>query len=373
MTHPSPIAPIRLPNLDLLRIVAAVMIVVYHFGYRGPAQAGWTPSAYPEFAGLAQEMWAGVAFFFIISGFVIAWSAEKGDAWSFAVSRAARLYPAFVAAMTLTALGMTALGMTALAPSGVAEFQVTAARYVANLTMFSKVFGQSFMDGAYWSIVVEIIFYGWVALFLALGLFHRRQLTLLACWLALALLNELVLKHGAVQMLFITKQAGWFALGVLAYRAYAAGRAPGLREAALGVAALALCMIDDRAYVGWMQVTLGYAPAWSPAFAAAKIGVMLAALALAVRLPALLPPKVCLALGGLTYPLYLVHQNLGYAVMHGLDPVMGRWGALAGAVVVVTALAWLIHRGVEPAGRRIIMRTGEVVRGRFGALAAQRG
>jgi peptidoglycan/LPS O-acetylase OafA/YrhL len=367
MSHPSASAPIRLPNLDLLRIVAAVMIVVYHFGYRGPAQPGWTPAAFPEIAGFAQEMWAGVAFFFIISGFVIAWSAEKGDAWSFAVSRAARLYPGFLAAMTLTALGMMLL-----APASVAEFQATAARYVANLTMFSKAFGQPFMDGAYWSIVVEIIFYGWVAAFLALELFHRRQLTLLGCWLTLALLNELVLRQGAIQMLFITKQAGWFALGILAYRAFSGHRAPDLREAALGVLAVAACLIDDRAYVGWMQATLGYAPAWSPSFAAAKIAIMLAVLALAVRLPALLPPTVCLALGGLTYPLYLVHQNLGYAMMHGLDPMGGRWAALAGAVVAVTALAWLIHRHVEPAGRRWVVRLGEMLRGRFSGLAAQR-
>lgn len=359
---------IRLPNLDLLRILAAAMIVIYHFGYRGPAQPGWMPSAYPEIAGFAQEMWAGVAFFFIISGFVIAWSAEKGDAWTFAVSRAARLYPAFLAAMTLTAFGMWLI-----APAGVAEFQVSAARYIANLTMVSKAAGQPFMDGAYWSIVVEVIFYGWVAVFLALGLFHRRQLTLLFLWLTLALLNELVLKSGAVQMLFITKQAGWFALGILAYRAFAGSRAPDMREAALGVLAVAACLIDDRAYVGWMQATLGYGEVWSPAFATLKIAAMLALLALAVRLPALIPPQACLALGGLTYPLYLVHQNLGYVLMHRLDPALGRWAALAGAVLIVTALAWLIHRHVEPVGKRLIVRLCDGLRGRFGALAAQRG
>jgi peptidoglycan/LPS O-acetylase OafA/YrhL len=86
----------------------------------------------------------------------------------------------------------------------------------------------------------------------------------------------------------------------------------------------------------------------------------------------LLAPKVCIALGGLTYPLYLLHQNLGYALMHGLDPVAGRWAALAGAVVVATALAWLIHRHVEPAGRGLILRLGDAARGRFGVFSAQR-
>ncbi|MGL4241528.1 MAG: acyltransferase family protein, partial [Beijerinckiaceae bacterium] len=164
----------RLANLDLLRLVAALMIVLFHFGYRGPAAPGWAPSAYPELGWIAQEMWAGVSFFFIISGFVIAWSAEKRDAYGFLVSRAARLYPAFLACMTVTAVGMALL-----APAGVEEFRMTAARWLANLPLVSKALGQPFVDGAYWSIVIEVIFYGWVAVLMALGVFGRRQLTIL--------------------------------------------------------------------------------------------------------------------------------------------------------------------------------------------------
>jgi peptidoglycan/LPS O-acetylase OafA/YrhL len=195
--------PIRLPNLDLLRIAAAVMVVAFHFAFRGPATPGWTPSAYPEVAPYAQEMWAGVSLFFMISGFVIAWSAEKRDAFRFALSRAARLYPAFIVCMTLTAVAMAAL-----APGGVDEFRMTFARWLGNAPLFSKAFGQPFVDGAYWSIVVEAIFYGWVALFLALGLLHRRQLTILSAWLALAFLNEVILRQQGLQVLFVTRHAG---------------------------------------------------------------------------------------------------------------------------------------------------------------------
>ncbi|MBL6431238.1 MAG: hypothetical protein HPM95_08765 [Alphaproteobacteria bacterium] len=35
-------------------------------------------------------------------------------------------------------------------------------QYLANLTMLAPFLGQPFMDGAYWSIVAEIIFYAWV-------------------------------------------------------------------------------------------------------------------------------------------------------------------------------------------------------------------
>jgi peptidoglycan/LPS O-acetylase OafA/YrhL len=349
--------PLRLANLDLLRLAAALMIVAYHYGFRGPAVPGWTPSSFPEVAPLAQELWAGVSFFFIISGFVIAWSAEKGDAFGFALSRAARLYPAFLVCMTVTALGLAVL-----APAGVDEFRMSGARWLANLPLVSKALGQPFVDGAYWSIVIEVIFYGWVTLFLALGVFHKRQLAILAGWLALAFLNELVLRQQGLQYLLVSRHAGYFVLGILTYRTFAAGRMPDLREMALGLVALALCLMDDRLYVTWMQASTGYTPAWSPLFAAVKLAVMLAVLNAAIRLPALLPASWCVTLGGLTYPLYLLHQNLGYVLLHRLDAGLGRWGALAAVTALIIAVAWAVFRFVEPAGRGLIIRAGKGLR-----------
>jgi peptidoglycan/LPS O-acetylase OafA/YrhL len=356
--QPSPTLPHRLPNLDLLRLIAALMVVAFHFCYRGPQTPGWMPASYPVLAPFAAEMWAGVSLFFIISGFVIAWSAENRGAFDFALSRLARLYPAFLACMTLTALGLALL-----APPGVDEFRMSLARWLANLPLFSKVLGQSFVDGAYWSIVVEVVFYAWVALFLALGLFQRRQMALLAGWIALALLNELVLHQSGLRHLFATRHAGYFVLGILAYRAFAAGRWPDLREIALGLFAFGLCLLDDRAYVSWMRMTLDYAPMWSPLFAAGKLAAMLIVLAAAITLPPLLPYGLSLALGGLTYPLYLIHQNLGYVLLHRLDPVYGSTAALALTTAAAISVAWLVHRHVEPVGRSAILGVGRTMGG----------
>jgi peptidoglycan/LPS O-acetylase OafA/YrhL len=352
---------LRLANLDLLRLVAALMIVAFHFGYRGPAAPGWTPVAFPEIAPVAQELWAGVSFFFMISGFVIAWSAQKQDAFGFALSRAARLYPAFLVCMTLTAVGLAAL-----APVGVEEFRMTMARFLANLPLFSKALGQPFVDGAYWSIVIEVIFYGWVTLFLALGIFHKRQIAILGVWLALAFLNEIVLRQQGLQYLLVTRHAGYFVLGILAYRAFAAARWPDAAEVALGLAAFALCLMDDQHYVTWMQATLGYAPSWSPVFAAAKLAVMLVVLNVAIRLPALLRPGWCVILGGITYPLYLLHQNLGYVLMYWFEPALGRWGALAAVIALTIAMAWAVFHFVEPVGRKLMLGWGNALRARAG-------
>ena len=176
----------RLAGLDLLRLLAALGVLAYHYCFRGYAGAPQLVHVgYPELAGTARYGFLGVDLFFIISGFVIAASAQ-GRSWTaFGIARAARLYPAFLVCMTTTAI--------VLAIAGSEVHTVTAVQWVANLIMVPRIVGQPFMDGAYWSIVLEIVFYGWVALFIALGMFERRLLTIIAVWLAIAALNEHVL------------------------------------------------------------------------------------------------------------------------------------------------------------------------------------
>ncbi|WP_454300399.1 acyltransferase family protein [Salana multivorans] len=53
------------------------------------------------------------------------------------------------------------------------------------------------------------------------------------------------------------------------------------------------------------------------------------------------------SLGALTYPLYLTHEYVGWALIEVLHPSLGRWGTLTVAVAGCLGLAWLLHRCVE--------------------------
>lgn len=57
-------------------------------------------------------------------------------------------------------------------------------QFLANLTMAPKLLGEKPVDGAYWTLAVEWVFYLGMALLCALGLTRREQLTiwLLALW-----------------------------------------------------------------------------------------------------------------------------------------------------------------------------------------------
>ncbi|MEJ7665507.1 MAG: hypothetical protein WKG07_41270 [Hymenobacter sp.] len=69
---------------------------------------------------------------------------------------------------------------------------------------------------------------------------------------------------------------------------------------------------------------------------------------LMVRRVFVLPPAPWLVLlGSLTYPLYLIHSNIGYVAYQRLAPFVGRWPLLLLLVSTMLLLAYLIHVLVE--------------------------
>lgn len=352
----------RIASLDWLRLVAALSVVGFHYLFRGAAADGYLATGYPEAAPYALYGYLGVNLFFLISGFVIAWSAE-GRSWSdFALARFARLYPAFLVCMSMTFLVLW-FTMPQWGP-------VTARQFAANLMMFSPALGEEFVDGVYWSIILELIFYGWVTLALMLGMFDRFRLELVAAWLLLCAVNEYVLGSGAIRLLFITEYGPLFAAGILVQTIRARG--PSAEAYVLLAAAFVLSTSMMGLAKEWMQahygvsVPLGALPLANLALFALLIG--------AVRAGTWFrQSRFAFAVGGLTYPLYLLHQNVGYVAIDHLVPVVGRWAAVGIVTVAMILVAWAVWRFVEPPIRRLIVRTGKPLVARLAArpLAAR--
>jgi peptidoglycan/LPS O-acetylase OafA/YrhL len=149
----------RVPALDLLRLVAVLGVVLFHYGFRGPTGLEQTYVALPELAAFARYGFLGVPVFFVISGFVIAYSAEGRTATEFAIARFVRIYPTFVLCMTVTFLAVPLLGGS--------RFQASLGQWTANLVIAAP--GSRYVDSAYWSLVLEAVFYAWVALFIRLA------------------------------------------------------------------------------------------------------------------------------------------------------------------------------------------------------------
>jgi peptidoglycan/LPS O-acetylase OafA/YrhL len=346
----------RLAALDALRFFAAIAVLGFHYFFRGSAEPALLDHSYPEVAGVALYGYLGVSLFFMISGFVIAWSAQARSAPLFALLRFARIYPAFVICMSVSFLVM--------ALAGDKRFAVSVTQWFANLFIFSPAVGYGFVDGVYWSIVLELIFYGWVTLAIATGLFQARPLTLIAGWLILSALNEFVLQSGAIRLLLVTEYSGWFAAGILVHRL----RVTGLATMPLMLFAAAMLLATATSFKMQAWMIEHYAVALSDGhLIAAVVSLFLLFIATVVWGSKLRSSPSLLALGSLTYPLYLLHQNVGYILLNTLSPHLNHWIAAGVVIIGMLALSYAIYRWFEaPVRRWLVTRSNALLMGPTG-------
>lgn len=311
----------RILELDALRGIAALCVVFYHYTTRYGEIYGHTeglPFSFP--AGRY-----GVLLFFMISGFVILMSLEHTQrVWDFMFKRVARLYPTYWVAIALT--------FCAVAVFGLPGRQVSVSDALLNGLMFHPFFNVPDVEGVYWTLLVELIFY-----LLMAGVFAARALPhvewVMGLWLGINALeyhDTLLEIPERIEPWLLPKYAHFFIMGIVFYRLKQCGRSPlryGILAACCGTQVMIYPEVDKH-----IAVLLFMAAFWL--INAGRLG--------AIAIPPLL------ALGTISYPLYLVHQNIGYIVIRALE----SWGAspafsIVAATSLAIALAAAIARYVE--------------------------
>ena len=333
----APMPKHRYNEIDLLRGIACLMVVAFHYLHRGQLDAWLTSAPSPAVESVARYGYYGVHLFFIISGFVIFMSAEGSTTRQFAASRVARLYPAFWIAAPLTAL---VAWLTASL-----FFKVQLSQLLINMTMAPHWFGVDFVDGAYWSIAVELHFYILVGLALSLGCLSRAE-WLIGSWLVVSAINA-VRPTYPLEFWLNAKWAPLFCAGICAYLIRARGRTP--PRIVLFATAYLLAMYYSLAPLIELAPGPAKASRDSPWVVGAAITMFHALFVLIAadrwRVPA---SKLSVWLGLTTYPVYLLHQNIGYMLIESLRDRVEPFGlrvALVFAMIVLAA--WLIVRHVE--------------------------
>lgn len=165
----------RFLELDALRGIAAMMVVFFHLSMGRPEA---------EF-GLKLGT-TGVDLFFIISGFVIFMSLNRvSKSKDFIINRISRLYPTYWCAVTFTFLLI--LCKTLLLKQHFTPIN-NLVNYVGNLTMFQYYLGIPDLDGPYWTMIIEMLFYisililyqfNWLKLLNSLGLIISISIVIL--------------------------------------------------------------------------------------------------------------------------------------------------------------------------------------------------
>lgn len=338
----------HLAGLDILRILSALGVMAFHFCFRAELAGNLPAMDLPHIIKtVASYGYLGVHVFFVISGFVIAYSAEDTTPSQFLAARFARIYPTFVIAMTVTAV------ISVL--SGDPKYSVSPRQYAANLIILAPLFGKPFVDGAYWSIVLEIFFYGWIFLIINLKKFDKI-LSICLAWIIFSFTNEVLIQSLAIHHLFITGYSGFFALGIAIRHL---SRSFSFHGIVLFAVAFAYSLYMEFSRIPPFEAA--YSIQLSKGVVAGCLIASIAALIFLIRINIEgRLQRVAVVLGGATYPQYLSHQNIGYLAIAAVLPHMSAALAviLVSAVVIAGSVIFclLIEQKLRNTVRELLLR-----------------
>jgi peptidoglycan/LPS O-acetylase OafA/YrhL len=333
----------RLYALDGLRLLAALSVAAYHYGGRdgeigkawGASPAVQFPTAHSWFA----YGWAGVQAFFVISGFVICASGWGRSVQSFLASRAARLLPAYWAAVVLVA--------AVLALPGMAFARVSASDFLVNLTMLQMPLGADRVLGVCWTLWAEVRFYVLFALCVVLpGVTRRRVIWFCGGWTLAATLAE-ASREPFLQLVLMPEYASLFIGGIGLYLVHRDRR----DTAAWLIVGFSLLLSQYHTVRDMWHAPndafFSYRP--QPAILLAVVVGFVAVGAVALGFLDRVNWRWLTTAGALTYPFYLVHEHLGWPVVRALHQGLGLPSSLTLALTVALLLlvAWVLHHGVE--------------------------
>ena len=285
----------RFTEIDALRGIAAIIVVLYHYIILYDEKFGHIKENYIEIFSFGHY---GVQLFFIISGFVIYMSVLKVRSTSdFLTKRAIRLYPTYIFAIIVTfaVVGISSLG----------TLKTGAADMLVNLTMFQDFFGFKNVDGVYWSLRVELTFYLLMAMLLVFKL-ERKVMIFTGLWLlvsaAIQLTNGIVDTEmtSLLEKFSMSNYCQMFIIGIMFYYIWQHGNH--LKYTLMIFAAV----VYDFSFEGF---TNGM-------FTLFFIGVFYLILNDKMQW---LKSDTLVYLGALSFPLYLIHQNIGYIIIHKLE------------------------------------------------------
>ncbi|WP_432134640.1 MULTISPECIES: acyltransferase family protein [unclassified Streptomyces] len=339
----------RLRALDGLRLVAALMVCLYHYtGRGGEISDSWHQSPAVKFPTLSQFTTygpLGVQFFFVISGFVIcmsSWGRSMGD---FFRSRVSRLYPAYWAALVLVTVACVVLP--------VVQKPLRSDELLVNLTMLQQPMGVPRVLGVDWTLWVEARFYVLFALFVVWRGVTYRRVVLFCCLWTVAGLFASVADHPLAEELAMPAYAPYFVGGLALYLIHRCGSDPLL----WGIVAVSYLLGQRYAVRGlWHPGAHGDFHRSPYVVQLIVLAAFAAVAAVALGWTGRANWRWLTVAGALTYPFYLIHEHLGWFFVRVLHRRLGldAYPTLAVTVLSMLAIAWLLYRFVEkPFGPRL--------------------
>jgi len=325
--------PQRYSELDALRGIAAIAVVLFHFtyGYDNGLNLISNNKFYFKYGYL------GVHLFFIISGFVIFMTLEKAtNSTSFAISRFSRLFPAYWTAILLTIIITTLLSV---------PFQkniYTIKQVLVNFTMLQFWFKIKDVDGAYWTLAVELTFY--IIMWL---LYITKQLNniqwICTIWLLLSIIfSSFTLPlQNYINVILILKQAPLFCAGIAFFLIKTKGDTVYLHLLVLASIITELLILSDttKDLVPHLIIISLFLVFYLFIFEKLKF----------------LSNAVFVFWGSISYSLYLIHENIGFAIIYWLKKLFdNQLFYISVTSIIIIGLAYMITNFIEKPAMSLI-------------------
>ena len=322
-----------LNRLTSLRAAAALAVFCYHTQLHGLWRVG----------GIGNEGYVGVAFFFVLSGFVLGWAAPVHDtAKAFYRRRFARIYPAYFVMLVIALIvPVVAVGRSALAV--LASLTLTQAWFAPKLDI---VFGA---NGVSWTLSCEAFFYLLLPFVLPALLLAtpKRRVQVAGAWFVamnlLVVFSAITNDGNLIGYVNPIVRSGEFFIGVVAALAMKDGWRPpfNLLTATLVTVALAaiLTLADTNR------------PAPDAVLALPFLAMLVAAAASDISSDGRgwLEHRWMIYLGQVSFCFYLVHELVIMNFMHwvSLQGVLGTLAALGLSVLAAMALHHAVERPMQ--------------------------
>ncbi|PDT12368.1 acyltransferase [Rhizobium sp. M1] len=323
--------PDYIPSLDGLRGLAALLVVQAHIGLIFPSTAQHLMTMGSEAVGL----------FFALSGFLMAHlygsrPVTRENVLDFLVSRFARIYPVYLAAVLLVAMlsGMQDLNFVQPINGGT--------DFVRHVFLLGS-------SGVFWSIPPEIQFYLlFPVLWLCLARPHRHSAVIAG--FAIVVVVDGLLELPGPGILLLSKLP-YFLFGALAgaLHSHLERWTP---SALTGIFTLVLLAV----FFTYRHVLPNFSPEFWGLQSAAAAAVIVALVArqppIAARILAAAPVRF---LGTISFSLYLFHVPIMFLVHRAFETLLPEPALIAAALFVAVGGAWFLHETIEVPSRRLLV------------------
>ncbi|MBC5864223.1 acyltransferase family protein [Flavobacterium turcicum] len=306
----------RIPELEALRGVAAISVLYFHYTFFFRSQLNYDFNPFFDF----KYGHHGVELFFMISGFVIFMSLETiKSVKEFLYKRFIRLYPTYWICLSIT--------LFVLLFNNTDSFQVAPVEKILNVLMFHGLFYISNVDGSYWSLLHELLFYALMITLWKLSLLQKIELI---CLLWLALMYAAFLRPSIIDIVLNLKFGVFFIIGILFNLLYQNNKNR-IAQIILVIALVSVFVIQRNLEV--FLFTCFFASVFY--------------LLIYNKLSFLNTP-ILIFLGKVSYPLYLIHQTVGFILIYNLMKAgLPHFGSILVTMAFVIGLSFLIYEYLE--------------------------